>query len=79
MTVTPKLIACGAGHFLFKAYIIIPGYTEGTSDVGNRLFIFSTQKGAIVKSFHMGRDQFRASMFASRPFRCGAKATCTKY
>ena len=77
MTVTPKLIACGAGHFLFKAYIIIPGYTEGTSDVGNRLFIFSTQKGGIVKSFHMGRDQFRASLFASRPFRCGAKATCT--
>ena len=81
--VSPKLVACGKGYFLFHAFIHIPGYTmlrlgddgydaslANASDAqGHRLFIFSSRSGSIEKSFHLERYREGTSLFASRPIK----------
>mmetsp|Transcript_653 Transcript_653/g.1411 ORF Transcript_653/g.1411 Transcript_653/m.1411 type:complete len:1041 (-) Transcript_653:48-3170(-) len=83
ISVTPKLVACGKGHFLFHAFIHIPGYSElplegeeshthssnHPESRGHRLFLFSTRHGRIVKSLHLTSYREATSLFASRPFR----------
>jgi len=83
ISVTPKLVACGKGHFLFHAFIRIPGYSEMPLDGeemctpgsnrpesrGHRLFLFYTRSASIVKSLHLERFRESTSLFASRPFK----------
>mmetsp|Transcript_764 Transcript_764/g.1612 ORF Transcript_764/g.1612 Transcript_764/m.1612 type:complete len:1067 (-) Transcript_764:95-3295(-) len=89
ITVTPKLVACGKGYFLFHAFILIPGYSElptdredyangGIGDArGHRLFLFSTRDGTIVKSLQLERYREGTSLFASRPFERRGSANTT--
>jgi len=88
ISVTPKIIACAKGHFLFHAFISIPQYSEvddnddeHTNRIhppfnGNRLFLFSTCKhGAIVKSVQLDVHPSSVGLFASRPVRQRASET----
>lgn len=80
ISVTPELVACGKGHFLFHSFIQIPGYSELPDDeeaytlgrrelCGHRLFIFSSKSGNIAKSFQLETYRESTSLFASRPFK----------
>ncbi|KAL7473481.1 hypothetical protein ACHAXS_014120 [Conticribra weissflogii] len=89
ISVTPKIIACAKGHFLFHAFISIPQYSEADDgddhmnrvhppSNGNRLFLFSTCKhGAIVKSLPLDVYPSSVGLFSSRPVRRRASETTT--
>lgn len=64
--VSPSLVSCGRGYFLFLAFIDIPpgsdidsgsdddrSHTENPSRFGHRAFLLSIKKGRIVKSIHI--------------------------
>jgi len=81
--VSPSLVSCGQGFFLFLAFIDIPvGSNDDTGDsdddgssinslsrVGHRVFLFSIKKGRIVKSLRFPADPFGSGFYlhASNP------------
>ena len=72
IVVTPNIIPCGKGNFLFHAFIEVPStidddITDGCQ--GHRLFLFSSRFGVIVKSLHLERYREGTTLFASRPFK----------
>jgi len=82
ISVTPKVIACGTGIFLFHAFIRIPAGLSLDDEEGNepsisghpgiqghRLFLFSSRFGTIIKSLHLERYREGTTLFASRPFK----------
>lgn len=82
ISVTPKVVACGKGIFLFHAFIRIPAGLSLDDEEGNepsisghpgiqghRLFLFSSRFGTIIKSLHLERYREGTTLFASRPFK----------
>jgi len=82
ISVTPRIIACGKGIYLFHAFIRIPAGLSLDDEEGNepsisghpgiqghRLFLFSSRFGTIIKSLHLERYREGTSLFASRPYK----------
>ena len=70
--VSPSLVSCGQGFFLFLAFIDIDddgSSINSLSRVGHRVFLFSIKKGRIVKSLRFPADPFGSGFYlhASNP------------
>ena len=68
--VTPKIVACGKGIFLFHAFICIEDeFDDAHAAQGHRLFLFSSRFGTIIDSIRLERYREGTALFASRPFK----------